>query len=408
MRDGSGGSNLLNPLLLLLTLAGLAAPAFGEQPFVRVTEQPISEASLLPTGEFSPSFLGMYRKVMLIEREIQRYSQKYAVDPALARAVCMYESGGNASLRSPAGARGYFQVMPATFHSLHVRTNIEAGVKYLGQLLRRFTREDYVLAAYNGGPTRVARGRYMPLETRQYVMGVRSYRTVLEEYEPSVRENAEQLHVTTVRPGDDWWQISERLDMPLVQLRLYNPFLAGRNLRPGNVVVYPDEPRPSLLTVSDDNTLYYRTRLGDNLINLAIALGADVDALRQANNLQPLQLLSTGTLLEIPLDASAQFTTYRVTARDDLPAIAERLRVDPWSIVRDNLLWNQRVQPGMMLRIPELPPRPKYLVHRVRGGDNLSTLARRYHTTIRAIQRANSMGQSTRIRIGQRIRIRTR
>ena len=57
------------------------------------------------------------------------------------------------------GAKGYFQVMPSTFKALKVKTNIEAGIKYLSQMIRRFDREDYALGAYNGGPGRIARGR---------------------------------------------------------------------------------------------------------------------------------------------------------------------------------------------------------------------------------------------------------
>src|SRR5581483_8379545 len=100
-------------------------------------------SEMLPADDLSPGLLGMYRKVMEIDDEIVRYSLKYGVDPSLARAVCMYESGGNAGLTSTAGAKGYFQVMPSTFRLLHVPTNIEAGIKYLGQLVRQFGREDY-------------------------------------------------------------------------------------------------------------------------------------------------------------------------------------------------------------------------------------------------------------------------
>jgi LysM repeat protein len=405
--NGASGRYIYNLLLFLVVVACLLGSAFGEAP-ANVTGQQPREGPFVTLDEFSPSFLGMYRKVMQIERNIAQYSLKYQVDFSLALAVCMFESGGNAHLRSPAGAQGYFQVMPSTFRSMRVRTNIEAGVKYLGQLLQRFDREDYVLAAYNGGPTRVARGRVMPLETQQYVIGVRNYKAVLKKYEPLIRGGAHQLRIETVRPGEDWWRLSRRLNLPLVQLRLYNPFLAARTLKPGYQVVYPLEPKPGLLAVDDDNTLSYRARLGDNLINLAFALGVDPDALRQANGLEPLESLPPGTMLEIPLGASATFTTYRVTAHDNLLSISERLNVDPWSIVRDNLLWNQQVHPGMVLRIRELPPQRRYVVHRIRSGDTLSSIAKRYHTTVRAIQRANSMGRSTHIRTGHRLRIQSR
>ena len=285
---------------------------------------------VLPVEEFSPGFLGVYRKVMEIEDEIVEYSRKYGVDPALARAVCMYESGGNANLTSSAGAQGYFQVMGPTFRSLRVRTNIEAGIKYLGQQVTRFGREDYALAAYNGGPARVARGGAMPLESLQYVIGVGHYRSVLRTHESSVRAHAETLRLETVRAGDDWWKLSRRLGMPLVQLRLHNPFLAARTLKPGSLIAYPSDPRHDLLIPGEGGDgLQYETRLGDNYFNVAFTLGADLDLLRTANGLWRLQSLLPGTMLTVPPSPTDTFTEYHVGAREDLGRIAAMLKVDP-------------------------------------------------------------------------------
>jgi LysM repeat protein len=399
---------LLLPTTFLVSLIAGASAAASTRPSANTTGQPDVADPPVAADRFSPSFLGMYRKSMVIESQITRYSRKYSVDPILARAVCMYESGGNAHLTSPAGARGYFQLMPVTFRTLRVRSNIEAGIKYLGQLIDRFGREEDVLAAYNGGPTRVARGRTMPLETQQYVLGVRTYRSVLEKYGRSVREDADQLRIEVVHRGDDWWRLSRRLDLPLVQLRTYNPFLASRTLRPGYRVVYPVAPRKHFSEGNDDSSLRYRVRLGDIPMNLAAIFGVDLDALRETNDLTPLQPVSPGTVLEIPLDAPGKYRRYRVSARDSLAAIAQRMGVNVWTIVRDNMLWNQRVHPGMLLRIRTVPSRPKYVRYRVRRGDNLSSVARRYHTSVRALQKANSMGRHTRIRIGQRIRVPSR
>ncbi|HKQ88164.1 MAG TPA: LysM domain-containing protein [Candidatus Acidoferrales bacterium] len=55
----------------------------------------------------------------------------------------------------------------------------------------------------------------------------------------------------------------------------------------------------------------------------------------------------------------------------------------------------------MVLRIREASFRRRYVIHQVRRGETLGLLAGHYHTTIGAIQRANRMGRSTRIRIGQ-------
>lgn len=51
------------------------------------------------------------------------------------------------------------------------------------------------------------------------------------------------------------------------------------------------------------------------------------------------------------------------------------------------------------------PPRPAYVVHRVRRGETLSTLAVRYRTSIDRIRNANNLRSSRLIRVGQKLRI---
>lgn len=399
-------------LALVITATTVGRPALAQQPAAGEND-PVNSADLVQLDEFSPAFLGMYRKVMEIDGEIVRYSEKYGVDPPLARAVCMYESGGNANLTSGAGAQGYFQVMPATFRLMRVSTNIEAGIKYLGQLVKQFGREDYALAAYNGGPGRVARGRAMPLESLQYVLGVGYYRSVLKVYESSVRAQADTLGLVRSRKGDDWWTLSRRLQVPLIQLRLYNPFITDRRLNQATrLIAYPGQPARDLFDVTEDGRLEYRARIGDNYINLAFAFGVDLDRLRSANELWRLQLLPADMMLTIPFDSTDALTEHRVRVGEDLVTVAARLRTDPWQLVQDNNLWDEDVHPGMVIRVrPTVPPirqassRPTYRTHRVSRGENLTAIARQYGTTIAAIRNANSLGRRTVIRIGQRLRI---
>jgi len=51
------------------------------------------------------------------------------------------------------------------------------------------------------------------------------------------------------------------------------------------------------------------------------------------------------------------------------------------------------------------PPRPAYVYHRVRPGDTLSTIARRYHTSVRKIMWANNLKRSSYIVAGKRLKI---
>lgn len=401
--------SLRRPIVLLAALLTIIPAASGLAVAAPATSGQAPEAfeDILPLEEFSPTILGIYRKVMEIEEEIRRHADRYGVDYDLARATCMYESGGNANLTSWAGAKGYFQVMPSTFRMLRVDTNIEAGIKYIGQLVRQFEREDYALAAYNGGPGNVSRGRAMRLESLQYVLGVGHYRTMLKLYERSIRHHASQLDLTEVEVDEDWWTLSRRLGLPLLQLRLHNPYLARRQLRPGQLIAYPSVPRADLFELRDDH-LVYVTRYGDNYFNLAFTLDVDLDELRAENSLWHLQTLPTGMSLRLPLEWDGDHVLHRVRDGENLASIAETLDSEPWRILRDNgLFLDERLRPGTLLRVREVPQPPEYVVHQVRSGENLTMIARRYGTTIGSIQNANGMGGRTLIRIGERLRVPT-
>jgi len=51
------------------------------------------------------------------------------------------------------------------------------------------------------------------------------------------------------------------------------------------------------------------------------------------------------------------------------------------------------------------PPSPEYLYHRVKRGETLSHIARKYRTTVRKIVMANRIKRANRVRIGQRLKI---
>ena len=415
MRTSIGRGRAWSCLVACLALgAVLAAPARGQQPRgapdrPRLAITPDDTALLRPLDDFSPQFLGMYRKAMRIEDEIRGHTERYGVDYDLARAVLIQESGGNPGLTSVAGAGGYFQVMPATFRELRVDTNIEAGIKYISQMVRQFRREDYAVAAYNGGPGR-ARGGRPPLETLQYLISVGAYRNLLKVHETSVRRHAARIGLEAVQEGDDWWSLSRRTRRSVLELRMHNPFLATRALRVGQFIAYPLEPRNDLLTPVGNDHVEYRARLGDNYIHLGFVLDIDRDAMRELNDLWHLQTLPAGQVLRLPLAWEGEHEEYVVQEGDDLKTVADRLESTPWRIVRDNSLFrDQNLVPGTVLRVrSDEQPRATTASHTVVSGDTLNGLARRYGTTVRAIQEANSMGRRTVIRIGQRLRIPTR
>jgi soluble lytic murein transglycosylase-like protein len=118
---------------------------------------------------------------------IVQAAQKYGVPPNLALEVANQESGFDQSAKSPAGAIGVMQLMPATAAGLgvdptDVSQNIQGGVQYLAQLLAQFGGDiSKALAAYNWGPGNVSRSiaangdsflDAAPAETKNYVASI--------------------------------------------------------------------------------------------------------------------------------------------------------------------------------------------------------------------------------------------
>jgi soluble lytic murein transglycosylase-like protein len=110
---------------------------------------------------------------------ISEHSRMHGVRVDLVRAVVQVESGFNPNARSPKGAMGLMQLMPATAIQYGVKNafnpaeNVRAGVAYLRGLLDRYqNNEELALAAYNAGPGAVDKhGQHVPpyRETQSYV-----------------------------------------------------------------------------------------------------------------------------------------------------------------------------------------------------------------------------------------------
>jgi soluble lytic murein transglycosylase-like protein len=112
---------------------------------------------------------------------IAALSRAHGVDPLLVQALIQVESNYRPRARSPKGAMGLMQLMPATAREYRVRNpfepraNIEAGIKHLKSLIDRFGVE-VGLAAYNAGEGAVRKFNGFPpyRETRNYVSKILS------------------------------------------------------------------------------------------------------------------------------------------------------------------------------------------------------------------------------------------
>lgn len=112
------------------------------------------------------------------DRFIEYLANQTSVSADLIKAVALVESGFNETARSPKGALGLMQLMPATARKYGVdnpfdpHENLQAGATHLGSLLDRYDNDlKLALAAYNAGSGAVQRYGGVPpyRETRDYI-----------------------------------------------------------------------------------------------------------------------------------------------------------------------------------------------------------------------------------------------
>ncbi len=133
-----------------------------------------SEASVLPSYS---------RNKNAFDQMIRQAAQQHGVSEGLIKAVMHTESGFNINARSPVGAQGLMQLMPATARRFNVNNaydpqqNIFGGARYLSWLLKRFNgNTQLAIAAYNAGEGNIDKYGGIPpfRETQDYVRRVTS------------------------------------------------------------------------------------------------------------------------------------------------------------------------------------------------------------------------------------------
>lgn len=126
---------------------------------------------------------------------------------------------------------------------------------------------------------------------------------------------------------------------------------------------------------------------------------------------------------ELTLDPSIEYEEVTLNKQVKLSAISSNLGVSLQSLEALNPILRQKVTPNypFTLRVPpqtgsmiqaglkDIPATKmvvkSYTTHRVRRGETLSHIARKYRTSISKIARLNRIRNSSRIRVGQRLKV---
>ena len=174
----------------------------------------------------------------------------------------------------------------------------------------------------------------------------------------------------------------------------------------------------------------YHLKEGETLADVALKSGMTEEELRRVNRIPKGRKVLAGSALLV--DANGQLApaiaqeelnaglklsapevrrvVYRVRRGDSIYTIAKKYGITQRSIRRTNNLRSSRLRIGQRL-VLVIPPRantqppPGKNVHVVRRGETLFSIAKKYGTSVSKIRIINNLG-TTRISIGQRLKIR--
>lgn len=299
---------------------------------------------------------------------------------------------------------------------------------------------------------------FLPRETRSYVPAFIAVNYVTNH---AAEHNLYPLHPGMLMQGTDtvtvhevlhFDQLHEMLGIPMEDIKFFNPQFR-REIIPASaenpyVIRIPSEfigpflnneaelyafktqkglEREKLLkqieSISDRSI--HVVRSGENLGLIARRYRVSVSQLKTWNNLrsntiypgQRLTVYSSGAPSrpagQPPVQRASTATYHTVRSGENLGLIAQRYRCSVNDLQQWNNISGSIIRPGQRLRV--YPPEQsalqsevegEYVIHTVRSGDTLWDIARAYDgVTIDQIRRLNNLGNSSRIRPGQKLRI---
>ena len=344
--------------------------------------------------------------------------------------VPLIESAFKPSALSKAKARGIWQFMRGTGlemglkHDWYIdeRADAEkstrAAAKYLKSLHRMFDGDWHLaLASYNGGPGRVQRAmtrsgrkdfwglssnaRFLPRETRDYVPLILAAMIIARnpaQYGMNITPWEEQQFETVeIGKAVDIRRVAEWVDFPVQTIQELNPELR-RWTTPVRATDYElkvpmgtaemvrerlAEANPTDLATLNRHTV----KKGETLASIAKRLKVSRTDLAEANYLTARSKVRPGQQLIIPRPPTLLLAT-----RTENPAPVVEARSG--DVVAVSNAQAPQVEKTAQSR----------LIHRVKRGDTLFSIARLYRTTVASLKRWNQISGNA-IQVGQRLTI---
>lgn len=212
----------------------------------------------------------------------------------------------------------------------------------------------------------------------------------------------------TVRPGDTLFAIARRFRVSLDDLIEANPGIDPDRLQIGQVICIPLAVPP---VVCPPGSTIYTIRAGDTFFNIARRFGITVEDLRRANpGVDPNALLIGQQICvpAVPRPGVCPPGTFAYTIRlgDTFFSLARRFGTTVEAIQEANPFVSPiNLRVGQIICLPRArPPRAcpgGSFAYTIRAGDTFFSLARRFNTTVESIRGLNPGVDPNNLQIGQ-------
>jgi membrane-bound lytic murein transglycosylase D len=393
--------------------AGYALPTL-DSPYIARHEQWFANNPVYMENMINRAQLYLYYIVEEVEK--RGMPMEIALLPAI-------ESAYQPHAYSRARAVGLWQFIPSTGRLYGLKANwwydgrrdviasTQAALDYLEKLNKDFKGDwQLALAAYNCGEGKVARlmaqnrrkglstayqDLPLPRETKNYVpklMAMVNIITNPEKYGLKISAIPNEPYFTQIDIGSqiDLGVIAKLVDLPVTDLSQINPEYVRWITDPNgpHQLLVPADKKDALLAglsnLPEDarvQWLHHEVRRGDTISQVARRYGVTIEAIKTSNRLNT-TLMRVGQDLLIPV-SNSKLADSKLASAAPIPS-APRKRIDAGQ--------NGQVR----------------VTYRVRSGDTLWSIARRYKVYVHELRQWNLLHAGQILQLGQKIQVWTR
>lgn len=265
----------------------------------------------------------------------------------------------------------------------------------------------------------------------------------VDGYDKMEKNSFSSWHHHKVRKGENLGVIARQYGIKVSELQQANDMKSSR-IRAGQTLLIPIKVTPKPKSSKGKKPHKVRTYIvqsGDDVASVARKFGISQDSVRAWNSLDVAAIVKTGdTLVVSKPEPKPQVESdrpqkdrpkiskgakYAVREGDTFADIAKSYGVPVVMLMQANQGFSRRLTVGDSLVIPEYVKKKaekkpakseskpaakktsneKVSVYVVQQGDNLSSISRKFGTSVAKIQELNSMGKSTSLSVGQKLKV---